>query len=71
MPFLDNLTKFTVIVMDNASIHHAKIIQDRLPIWQKRGLFIFYLPPYSPHLNIIGAIVERSEGRLAQTMRLL
>ncbi len=39
--------------MDNASIHHAKIIQDRLPIWQKRGLFIFYLPPYSPHLNII------------------
>nr|WP_265088604.1 transposase [Psychrobacter lutiphocae] len=51
--FSQNLTKFTVIVMDNASIHHAKIIQARLPIWQERGLFIFYLPPYSPHLNII------------------
>lgn len=51
--FSQHLTKFTVIVMDNASIHHAKTIQDRLPIWQERGLFITYLPPYSPHLNII------------------
>nr|WP_309595565.1 IS630 family transposase [Moraxella osloensis] len=48
-----NLAKLTVIVMDNASVHHAKMIQDRLPIWQERGLFICYLPPYSPHLNII------------------
>lgn len=51
--FSHSLTKFTVIVMDNASVHHAKIIQNRLPIWQERGLFIFYLSPYSPHLNII------------------
>lgn len=51
--FSINLTKFTVIVMDNASVHHASIIKDRIPIWQKRGLFIFYLPTYSPHLNII------------------
>ncbi|WP_201546992.1 hypothetical protein [Psychrobacter lutiphocae] len=42
------LTKFTVIVMDNASIHHAKIIQARLPIWQERGLFIFLFNAYSP-----------------------
>ena len=25
---------------------------ERLPYWQKRGLFIFFLPPYSPHLNL-------------------
>lgn len=42
-----------MVVLDNASIHTAKIIQERMPIWQERGLFIFYLPPYSPHLNII------------------
>jgi transposase len=22
------------------------------PVWEKRGLFLFYIPPYSPHLNI-------------------
>lgn len=42
----------TVIVLDNASIHKAKTIQDQLQFWEKRGLYIFYLPPYSPKLNI-------------------
>jgi transposase len=46
------IRKPTVIALDNATIHKAKIIQNQLPIWQKRGLFIFYLPPYSPHLNL-------------------
>ena len=39
-------------MLDNASIHKAKIIQQQLKFWAKRGLYIFYLPPYSPHLNI-------------------
>ncbi|MCA1628504.1 MAG: transposase, partial [Acidobacteria bacterium] len=42
----------TVVVLDNASIHTAGIIKERLGVWQARGLFIFYLPRYSPHLNI-------------------
>ena len=42
----------TYIILDNARIHHAKIIQKRVPFWQKRGLYLFFLPPYSPHLNI-------------------
>jgi len=46
------LRKLTVIVLDNASIHKANIIQRQLAFWQKRGLYIFYLPPYSPHLNL-------------------
>ena len=25
---------------------------ERIPYWQKRGLHLFFLPPYSPHLNI-------------------
>lgn len=56
MEQLDNLSltikKQTVVVLDNASVHHAKLFQDRLPIWQQRGLFLFFLPTYSPHLNI-------------------
>jgi transposase len=47
------IKKQTVIVLDNASVHTAKIIQDRRKVWQERGLVLFYLPKYSPHLNII------------------
>jgi transposase len=46
------IQKATVIAIDNASIHHAKIIKEQKCFWEKRGLYIFYLPPYSPHLNI-------------------
>jgi transposase len=27
-------------------------VQQRRGFWQERGLLLFYLPPYSPHLNI-------------------
>ena len=47
------LLKLTVVVLDNARIHTSRIIKDRIKVWQTRGLFIFYLPRYSPHLNIV------------------
>lgn len=46
------IKKITFVVLDCAKIHTAKIIQNNLPIWQQRGLYIFYLPPYSPQLNL-------------------
>lgn len=49
---LDTLKKPTVIVLDNASAHRNKKIRERIPYWAARGLYIFYLPVYSPHLNI-------------------
>lgn len=48
-----NLRKLTVIVLDNARIHRSRIIKERVKIWQQRGLYLFYLPRYSPHLNIV------------------
>jgi transposase len=48
-----SISKLTVIVLDNAPIHRAKKIQARRKVWETRGLFLFYLPPYSPHLNLI------------------
>lgn len=51
--FSTGLEKLTVIVLDNARIHTSRIIKERLKIWQMRGLYIFYLPRYSPHLNIV------------------
>jgi transposase len=46
------IKKITVVVLDNARVHTSKRVQERRPYWQQRGLLIFYLPPYSPHLNI-------------------
>ena len=47
------INKPTVVVLDNARVHTARKVKQLLKIWQKRGVYIFYLPPYSPHLNII------------------
>lgn len=42
----------TFIVLDNASVHRNKKVRELRALWEKRGLFLFYLPPYSPHLNL-------------------
>ena len=46
------LRKPTVVVLDNARMHTANIIQRQRPFWEQRGLYLFYLPTYSPHLNL-------------------
>lgn len=46
------LVRETVVVLDCARIHTGKLVQSRLVDWQARGLFVLYLPPYSPHLNL-------------------
>lgn len=51
--FATNLNGQTVLILDNASIHHSEEFEDQIERWEELGLFIFYLPRYSPHLNII------------------
>jgi transposase len=51
--FSFGLKRLTVVVLDNAAVHRARIIKQRIGVWQQRGLFLFYLPRYSPHLNIV------------------
>ena len=53
----------TVIVLDNASIHRSKLIKELRPVWENRGLFLFYLPPYSPHLNIAETLWRILKGK--------
>lgn len=67
--FLDELswkiTKTTVVVLDNARAHTARKVKELLKVWRERGLYIFYLPPYSPQLNIIERLwKELKEGWL-------
>jgi transposase len=47
-----SLRKLTVVVLDNAGVHTSRQVAERRAFWQRRGLYLFYLPPYSPHLNI-------------------
>jgi transposase len=51
--FIKSIQKPTVLVMDNAPWHKAKRVLDKQKHWQEKGLFLFFLPPYSPHLNLI------------------
>ena len=51
--FVETINEPTVIVLDNATTHHSEEFQDNVERWEEEGLFIFYLPKYSPHLNII------------------
>lgn len=45
--------QFTVIVLDNASVHRSKLTQQKQQRWQQQGLLLFFLPPYSPQMNRI------------------
>jgi len=43
----------TVVVIDNASIHHSGQFETKMKVWKEDDLYIFFLPTYSPHLNPI------------------
>ena len=47
------IKKKTVVVIDNASVHTSALFKQNINKWEKRGLFLKYLPTYSPELNLI------------------
>lgn len=53
---LPTLEKPTVLVLDNAGIHRAQVVQDKRREWKRKGLRLLFLPPYCPHLNAIEAL---------------
>ena len=57
--FCQTITKKTVVVIDNASIHTSDDFEERLPYWKKHGWIIKYLPTYSPELNLIELLWRR------------
>ncbi len=65
--YLDGLSfrikKKTTIGLDNAKIHRAKKVMAYRGLWEKRGLFIFFLPPYFPHLNLAETLWRILKGK--------
>ena len=43
----------TVIILDNYSIHKSQQVRAKEKEWEKMGLYLFFLPTYSPELNLI------------------
>ena len=51
--FSHHLVKDTVLILDNSPIHRSKKVEEHVETWEARGLFLYYLPTYSPELNMI------------------
>ena len=49
--FSRTLERPTVVVLDNAPVHQ-KEVRKRREAWEAKGMYVFFLPAYSPHLNI-------------------
>jgi len=49
----DQIQMPTVLVMDNAPWHKSELVKAKQTEWNEKGLYLFYLPTYSPHLNLI------------------
>lgn len=47
------LTRLTLVVIDQASIHTSAEFQARLAEWEARGLYVYPIPAHSPELNLI------------------
>ena len=45
--------QITVIIQDGVSFHKSRVVQQQWQRWQQQGLFVFFLPPYSPQMNRI------------------
>jgi putative transposase len=43
----------TVVVLDNGSMHRNAVAKAAIPDLWRAGIYLFFLPPYSPDLNEI------------------
>lgn len=51
--FFQSRDQPTVIIIDNAPIHHSNKFKAKIQEWKQEQFYVFYLPEYSPHLNPI------------------
>lgn len=51
--------KPVVVVLDNAPFDKAGAVRDARTGWEAKGLKLYYLPAYCPHLNLIEGVWRR------------
>jgi hypothetical protein len=47
------MKKPALIVLDNAPVHTSAIFGAQIKRWEEQGLYLLFLPPYCPELNLI------------------
>jgi len=47
------IKKETILILDNASIHKSRASKEKIEEWKAKGLYVRFLPTYSPELNLI------------------
>ncbi len=52
------------VVLDNAPFHTAGAVREARAGWEAKGLRLYYLPSYCPHLNPIEGVWRRLKGFL-------
>ena len=50
-----------IVLIDNAGIHKGDLMEKKRRQWAKHGLYLYYLPPYSPELNRIEILWKRAK----------
>lgn len=53
------LNKPTIVIIDNAPVHTSNEFSENIEKWQLKGLFVYFLPTYSPTLNLIEILWKR------------
>jgi transposase len=51
--FVQKVKQKTVLILDNAPTHKSNAFKSKMDEWKEQNLEIFFLPTYSPHLNLI------------------
>ena len=57
--FVEQTIKKTVVILDNSPIHKSKKFIAKMEQWKEKDVFIYFLPPYSPELNLIEILWRR------------
>jgi transposase len=57
--FVEQINKKTVVILDNSPIHKSKKFMVKIQEWKEKDVLIFFLPPYSPELNLIEILWRR------------
>lgn len=51
--FAEDIERPTFVVLDNAPVHTSRAFKRRISEWAKKELHLYFLPRYSPELNLI------------------
>jgi transposase len=51
--YCQRMKKPALIVLDNAPAHRSAAFESRIEGWEEQGLYLLFLPPYCPELNLI------------------